>query len=144
MRQLPRQHPLQPVHIFKLHRCRPLTGRPCRWLRPYPNERQRPGRILADKAYSSRNREWLRQRGVRVTIPVPADQAAHRRNRGRAGGRPPAFDPLTYRDRNAVERGINHWLQHQSGRASRPAPSSLIQNLVTTDPCGGRAMVGSE
>ncbi|WP_375336062.1 transposase [Nocardia sp. SYP-A9097] len=36
--------------------------------------RVRPVRVLADKAYSSRgNREWLRHRGIRVTIPVPAD-----------------------------------------------------------------------
>lgn len=45
--------------------------------------RVRPDHVLADKAYSSRaNREWLRRHGIKATIPVPADQAAHRRNRG--------------------------------------------------------------
>ena len=32
------------------------------------------------------------------------DQKKHRRNRGRAGGRPPAFDPARYTERNTVER----------------------------------------
>ena len=77
--------------------------------------RVRPERVLADKAYSSRaNREWLRRYGILATIPVPADQAAHRRRRGRGGGRPPAFDPVLYRDRNAVERGINQLKQRRA------------------------------
>lgn len=49
------------------------------------------------------NRTWLRRRGIKVTIQVPADQAAHRRARGSSGGRPPAFDKVIYRDRNTVE-----------------------------------------
>jgi transposase len=77
--------------------------------------RVRPERVLADKAYSSRgNREWLRRHGIRATIPVPADQAQHRRRRGRGGGRPPAFDAVLYRSRNAVERGINQLKQHRA------------------------------
>ncbi|MFI8978047.1 IS5 family transposase [Nocardia asteroides] len=77
--------------------------------------RQRPERVLADKAYSSRaNRAWLRRHGIAATIPNPADQARNRRNRGAAGGRPPAFDPVLYRDRNAVERGINQLKQHRA------------------------------
>ncbi|WP_024803999.1 IS5 family transposase [Nocardia sp. BMG51109] len=84
---------------------KPVGGRP----------RKRPDRVLADKAYSSRhNRDWLRRRGIKATIPVPADQAAHRRNRGRAGGRPSAFDSVVYRDRNTVERGINQLKQHRA------------------------------
>ncbi len=51
---------------------------------------------------------------AKATIPVPADQAGHRRNRGSAGGRPPAFDPVLYRDHNVVERGINQLKQHRA------------------------------
>ena len=78
----------------------PRTGR----ARPRP----RPARVLADKAYSSRAiRDWLCRRGIRATIPVPADQAGNRIRRGSRGGRPPAFDPQLYCDRHAVECGIN-------------------------------------
>lgn len=53
----------------------------------------RPSTVLADKAYSSRAiRDHLRNRGIRAVIPQPADQIANRERRGRAGGRPPAFD----------------------------------------------------
>lgn len=77
--------------------------------------RVQPERVLADKAYSSRgNREWLRRHWIKATIPVPADQAAHRRRRGSTGGRPPVFDPVVYRDRNAVERGITQLKQHRA------------------------------
>lgn len=82
---------------------------------PGSRARRRPRRVLADKAYSSRaNRDWLRRRGIKATIPVPADQAGHRRARGSAGGRPPKFDPVIYRDRNTVERGINQLKQHRA------------------------------
>ncbi|MEU2036692.1 IS5 family transposase [Nocardia amamiensis] len=77
--------------------------------------RVRPDRVLADKAYSSAaNRKYLRRHGIRATIAVPVDQVAHRLNRGRQGGRPPAFDHVVYRDRNAVERGINLLKQNRA------------------------------
>ncbi|PHP52744.1 hypothetical protein BW737_007820 [Actinomyces ruminis] len=41
-----------------------------------------------------------------ATIPVKADQADYRKARGRLGGRPPTFDPIAYKDCNAVERGF--------------------------------------
>jgi transposase len=70
--------------------------------------RTRPGRAMADKAYSSRaNRGYLRGRGIKAVIPVKEDQKANRRKRGSAGGRPPAFDPGHYKQRNTVERCFN-------------------------------------
>ena len=70
--------------------------------------RTRPDRVLADKAYSSKgNRACLRRRGIKATIPVKVDQAAHRKARGSAGGRPPDFDKTVYKQRHAVECGIN-------------------------------------
>jgi transposase len=69
--------------------------------------RTRPGRVLGDKAYSSAAiRAHLRSRGIRAAIPEPAGQAAGRLRRGSQGGRPPAFDPAAYRDRNTVERAF--------------------------------------
>jgi transposase len=76
--------------------------------------RTRPGRVLGDKAYSSRGiRTYLRQRGIQATIPEPADQKKNRLRRGGKGGRPPVFDPETYKQRNVVERAINKLKAHR-------------------------------
>ena len=67
--------------------------------------RTRPGAAMGDKAYSSAaNRVYLRKRGITAVIPVKEDQKKHRRARGSAGGRPPAFDAGRYKERNTVER----------------------------------------
>ncbi len=64
-----------------------------------------PFRLLADKAYSHPStRDQLRQRKIAHTIPQRSDQIAHRKAKGSRGGRPPAFDPDTYKERNTVER----------------------------------------
>ena len=77
--------------------------------------RTRPGRLLADKAYSSKAiRGYLRRRRIAATIPEPDNQIAGRRARGSAGGRPPAFDAETYKLRNVVERAINKLKQHRA------------------------------
>lgn len=81
--------------------------------------RTTPAAVLADKAYSSRaNRALLRRRGITAVIPEPSDQIAHRKRRGGTGGRPPAFDAETYRDRNVVERAFNA-LKQWRGLATR-------------------------
>ncbi|TNY37722.1 transposase [Thermomonospora catenispora] len=75
--------------------------------------RTRPDRVRADEAYSSRAiRAHLRRRGIAATIPVPADQARHRRRSSR-GGRPPVFAPDDYRGRRAVECDITRLGRHR-------------------------------
>ena len=81
--------------------------------------RKRPDSVTGDKAYSSRaNRQALRDKHVRATIPEPNDQIANRQRRGSRGGRPPAFDPIAYRRRNQVERGFSRH-KHWRGLATR-------------------------
>jgi transposase len=84
---------------------RPAGGRP----------RTRPGRVLADKAYSSKAiRAHLRRRKIKATIPEPADQVKNRQRKGSRGGRPPAFDTEIYKQRNIVERAIARLKQHRA------------------------------
>ncbi|MFJ8469827.1 transposase [Streptomyces swartbergensis] len=104
------------------------TGRP----------RSRPDRVCGDKAYSSRdNRAYARRRGIKAIIAQPDDQRLHRKRRGRACGRPPAFDKAQYRRRNAVERCVNKWKQFRAvagaGPDRRPADGRLLTRCDKRD-----------
>jgi transposase len=69
---------------------RPGTGRPC----------LRPKRVVGDKGYSSGSiRRYLRQRGIRLTIPRKDNEP-----RGK-------FNKALYRQRNRVERCFNRLKQ---------------------------------
>ena len=101
--------PVLPMLLAELRVNSHLRGRP----------RTTPIALRGDKAYSSRgHRELLRARGIRAVIPEPADQAANRKRRGSAGGRPVAFDAEDYKQRNVVERFFNR-LKNWRGVASR-------------------------
>src|SRR5690606_16988815 len=81
--------------------------------------RTRPDRVLADKGYpSKKNRAWLRERGVKATIPERDDQIEKRRKKP---GRPIDFgdeQQERYKGRNVVERCFN-FVKQWRGLASR-------------------------
>jgi hypothetical protein len=69
--------------------------------------RTRPGRAMADKAYSSAaNRAYLRRRSIQAVIPVKVDQRKNRRAGGRFGGR---------------AAGLRRWALHRT-----QTPSSAV------------------
>jgi transposase len=75
--------------------------------------------VIADRDYSARgHRADLHRRGITAVIPEPADQAAHRRRRGSAGGRPVGYDRAAYRGRNVIKRTFNQ-LKASRGIAAR-------------------------
>ncbi|MFJ9786738.1 IS5 family transposase [Amycolatopsis sp. NPDC101161] len=75
----------------------------------------RPSSVLADKGYSGHAiRTYLRRQRIPATILKRRDQRANRLRRGRAGGRPPAFDRAAYRRRNIVERCFNRLKQFRA------------------------------
>ncbi|SFW68328.1 hypothetical protein SAMN04489730_2851 [Amycolatopsis australiensis] len=94
--------------------CRPAPGR----------SPTGPGRVLADKGYSSRAvRPYLRRRHSPATIPGRRDQQANRLRPSRTGGRPPVFDRAVYQRRNT-----------SSGAASTASSSSALSLPDSTRP----------
>jgi putative transposase len=64
---------------------------------------------------------WKRYRRYSATaqgLPQPSDQIGHRKQRGSAGGRPPAFDKEDYKGRYVVERNFGLFEQWR-GLATR-------------------------
>jgi transposase len=93
--------------------------------------------VLADKAYSHPStRAALRARGIHFTSPERCDQIARRAAKGSRGGRPPAFDPDLYADRNVVERFFNRLKQFRdlatryAKRAAYYRSELIIASLV--------------
>ena len=79
-----------------------------------------------------------------ATIPERTDQQAGRRRRGHRGGRPPAFDPNTYRRRGVVERCINRLKQWRGivtrlviatgkKKGQHPSPATVMRMLREHD-----------
>ena len=88
--------------------------------------RVRPAVVIADKAYSARaHRARLRAARIKAVIPEPDDQIAHRKRRGRRGGRPPAFDVDLYKNRNVIERSYNT-IKQWRGLATRYDKHALV------------------
>jgi transposase len=108
--------------LDKVRILRPGRGRP----------RRRPDVVLADKAYSAAaTRAWCRAHHVRAVIPVKDDQAANRRKKGSAGGRPPTFDTVGYRARNCIERCINKLKQFRAVATRYDKRQHMYEATVT-------------
>lgn len=77
--------------------------------------RKRLDHLTADKAYGSKaNRRSLRARGIPHTIPERDDVRASRARKGSRGGRPLKFNPVQYKTRNRIERGIGRLKQFRA------------------------------
>ncbi len=72
---------------------------------------------------------YLRKRGIKAVIPVKEDQKAHRRNRDRAGGRPPGFDP------DATRSAIP-----SNAALARSSSSALLLPATTSGNASSRAL----
>jgi transposase len=84
--------------------------------------RTRPDAVIADKAYSNGIiRDYLTRRGIKTVIPQKSNEKTSRKNKGSAGGRPPALDEDLYKGRNVVERQFG---LANNGAASQPATTN--------------------
>jgi transposase len=91
------------------------------------------------------------------TSPEKSDQIARRKAEGSRGGRPPAFDPERYADRNVVERCFNRleqirdlaWVPRTVSRRAtctysqmRPPTRSRRIGRIAASERGGVALAG--
>ena len=106
--------------------------------------RTRPDRVLADKAHSSKAiRAHLRRRGIKATIPEPANQQTHRARRGARGGRPPELRPArlpqaqhrrTHHQQAQALPGGGHPLRQARGHVPGRHRRGHHQNLAPPPP----------
>lgn len=86
--------------------------------------------MLADKGYpSKKNRPWLRERGIKATIPERDDQIGKRRKKP---GRPIDFgheQRERYKGRNVIERCFS-FIRQWRGLASRYDKSSQTPSVA--------------
>ncbi|MEF2524783.1 IS5 family transposase [Streptomyces sp. CS62] len=105
--------------MARIRIARPGPGRP----------RTRPGRVVADKGYSSlKIRAYLRRRGIATTIPERIDQINGRIRRGESRCR---LDRAAYRRRNVVERCFNRLKQNKALATRYDKRARHYQSLVT-------------
>lgn len=72
----------------------------------YRARRKRPQEVVADKAYNGPIvRQYLKKWGIRAMIPEKALPQGHKR---RKKGPHYRFNKQTYKERNVIERLINH------------------------------------
>jgi transposase len=77
--------------------------------------RNKPECVAADKACSNGPcRRYLRERGIKHTIPEKSDTQRARLKQDSVGGRPPVFDAERYKKRNMAERAINRLKQFRA------------------------------
>ena len=68
--------------------------------------KNRPKQLTADKAYSGKpTRKYLRDRDIKAVIPIKKSPSNTKKTKK---GRPLKFDEQTYKERNVIERLINH------------------------------------
>lgn len=82
-------------------------------------------RVLADKRYSTK--------AIRAILPEHRAQQDNRRNKGLAGGRPPAFDAEVHKHRNVAGRRSNRLKQFRT-IATR---SDKTASRYRATPCSG-------